>query len=262
MTAAKRSTEDDVAAPVREWVTFDDPREPDRRWQIDITFLGSRWQCIYGNGCQGVHEQLSPQLMHGCCSHGAYFADKADRVAVEAAAQLLTADDWQYRDEGLGPKGIAAKVGKKEWRTRKVKGACVFLNRPGFAGGAGCALHQYSMRTGTHYVGLKPEICWQLPLRRIDEEQDDGSVISMLTEFSRSSWGEGGADFAWWCTEAPEAFTAAEPVYRTMSNELREMLGPVLYDELSEYLDARIASVMPPALHPTEVRVELVRKTS
>lgn len=248
-----------MAAPVREWVTFDDPREKDRQWQLDVTFLTSSWRCIYGNGCQGVHDQPSPELMHGCCSHGAYYADKQDRRNTEAAARKLSADEWQFRDAGLA-KGVSVKMEKNEWRTRRHKGACIFLNRPDHPGGAGCALHVYSQRTGTSYVGLKPEICWQLPLRRVDEEQEDGSVISVLTEFSRSSWGEGGADFAWWCTEAPEAFSAATPVYKTMGDELVAMLGPVLYRSVVEHLDARISSESPPALHPTEVAVTLARK--
>ena len=36
-----------------EWVSFDDPEE-DRTWVFDVTFLLSRWRCIYGQGCQGV----------------------------------------------------------------------------------------------------------------------------------------------------------------------------------------------------------------
>ena len=51
---------------------------------------------------------------------------------------------------------------------------------------------------------MKPEVCWQLPIRRIDDEQEDGGV-TRLTEFARDGWGEGGDDFAWWCTEAPES---------------------------------------------------------
>ena len=36
----------------REWVSFDDPEEEGRRWQIDVTFLLSHWRCIFGDGCQ------------------------------------------------------------------------------------------------------------------------------------------------------------------------------------------------------------------
>ena len=85
------------------------------------------------------------------------------------------------------------------------------------------------MNTGRHHSEVKPEICWQLPLRRVDEDQEDGTVISTLTEFGRAGWGEGGDDFAWWCTEAPEAFTGKEPVYRSLEAELRKTLGKKLH---------------------------------
>ena len=51
-------------------------------------------------------------------------------------------------------------------RTRLVDGACVFLNRPGFPGGTGCALHRMALREGLHPLLTKPDVCWQLPVRR------------------------------------------------------------------------------------------------
>jgi hypothetical protein len=142
-----------------------------------------------------------------------------------------------------------------------VKDACIFLNRPGFAAGPGCALHLHALNVGEHFSEFKPEVCWQVPLRRIDDEQDDGTVVSRLTEFGREGWGEGGEDFGWWCTEAPEAFTGAQPVYQSMSVELRKMLGKPLYRQVVEYLDARRApTAVPPVVHPAEVRVTIGRK--
>ena len=38
--------------PVREWVSFEDPAEQ-RTWVFDVTFLLSRWACLFGGGCQG-----------------------------------------------------------------------------------------------------------------------------------------------------------------------------------------------------------------
>src|SRR5918994_2179629 len=49
--------------------------------------------------------------------------------------------------------------------TRVVGGACIFLNRPGFAGGAGCALHLAAMDAGEPPIEWKPSVCWQLPVR-------------------------------------------------------------------------------------------------
>jgi hypothetical protein len=248
----------------REWVTFADPREEGRTWQIDVTFLLSSWQCIFGAGCQGVLDQRAPELVLGCCSYGAYFADKADRDHVAKIAKELTADEWQYAAQGR-KRGIYKKMGKdadgvQEWHTRLVDDACIFLNRVGFKAGPGCALHQHAMRTGRHHSQVKPEICWQLPLRRIDDVQDDGTVISTLTEFGRAGWGEGGDDFAWWCTEAPEAFTAREPVYRSLDVELRTTLGKQLHRQVVEYLDGRRRDrEFPPVTHPAAVPVKLSR---
>lgn len=251
-----------MTGPTREWVTFDDPREEGRRWQVDVTFLLSGWRCIFNDGCQGVLDKPAPELVQGCCSYGAHFSNKKDRDHVVRASKELTEDDWQYAKAGRRM-GIYARAGKDEdgkieWRTRLVDDACIFLNRPGFPAGPGCALHLRALRTNRHHSDLKPEVCWQLPLRRVDEEQEDGSVISTLTEFGRDGWGEGGEDFAWWCTESPEAFTAREPVYRTLGVELEKMLGKKLYRQVVTYLEARrVTRSAPPVRHPAQVRVEL-----
>ncbi len=230
-----------MTAPVREWVVFDDPSGEARRWEIDVTFLTSRWQCIYGAGCQGVLTAPAPEMEQGCCSYGAHYADDDDRRSVEEAARLLTDDDWQYARQGRS-RGVSARSGGGAGRTRLVDDACIFLNRPGFPGGAGCALHRLALRTGVHHSERKPDVCWQVPLRRVDRDDGsgDGTVVSRLTEFARDGWGDGGAEFAWWCTEAPEAFTASEPVYRSLETELRRMLGDELYAGVAAYLDARI----------------------
>jgi len=249
--------------PTREWVSFEDPREEGRTWLVDVTWLCSSWECLFGCGCQGVHDTPTPELVQGCCSFGAHFSDKADRKRTEKLARDLPDDLWQFAKEGR-KKGIAVKIGSHEgeddWRTRLVQDACIFLNRPGWPSGPGCAFHQWGERTGVHFAELKPEICWQLPLRRVDEEQEDGSVVSRLTEFARSGWGEGGDDFAWWCTEAPEAFAGARPVYRSMESELRIMLGDELFERLATHLDERMAARPAPLTHPTEVTF-LARRT-
>lgn len=253
-----------MKGPTREWVMFDDPAEYGRVWQIDVTFLLSSWECIFGNGCQGNLTEPTPELVWGCCSYGAHFSDKADRDHIVKLARKLDPSVWQFAKIGQ-KKGIYALVGKHDdgtpdWRTRLVDDACIFLNRVGFANGPGCALHQYATREGIHHHEVKPEVCWQLPLRRIDDVQPDGGVISRLTEFGRDGWGEGGDDFAWWCTEAPEAFTGAEPVYVSLAPELRTMLGAKLYRQVAAYLDERRNAQPAPIAHPAE-RPVTVRAT-
>jgi len=228
------------SGPVREWATFPDPDDPKRRWQVDITWLASSWRCLFGCGCQGVLTAAAPELAQGCCSYGAHFSDEADRDRVLAAADQLRPNEWQHRGAGRR-RGVTARLAGGGWRTRLVDGACVFLNRPGFGAGAGCALHVLALRQGVHPMVTKPDVCWQLPLRKEDKEESDGTVTTTLSEFARSGWGPGGDEFAWWCTEAPEAFTGAAPVYHSLETELRGMVGDALYEAIAAYLDRRMA---------------------
>lgn len=248
-----------MAGATREWAHFDDPDDDDRQWMIDVTYLSSHHQCIFGEGCQGVLTAPTPELMQGCCSYGAHYSDRDDRKRVERAAKRMPAQYWQFRDIGL-KKGVSANVGE-DGRTRLVEDACIFLNRPGFETGPGCAFHFWSQDTDAHFLEIKPEVCWQVPLRREDREEDDGTVTTIVTEFGREDWGEGGEEFAWWCTEAPEAFTAKQPLYRNSEAEFRAIMGDTVYDMVATYLDERIANRFPPASHPYEVPVQLTTKS-
>jgi hypothetical protein len=221
----------------REWVSFDDPHE-DRTWVFDVTFLTSSWTCIFGRGCQGVLTGPAPELVQGCCSYGAHFTDDDDVARVEKAAATLTAEQWQFRKQGLA-RGVTKRGREGATVTRIVQDACIFLNRPGFPAGPGCALHQAALARGKRPMDLKPDVCWQLPLRRDDIEGDDGHVTSIVSEWKRRHWGDGGSEFHWWCTEAPEAFVGREPVYVTMRDELRALVGKKLYDRVAGYLDER-----------------------
>ena len=75
---------------------------------------------------------------------------------------------------------------------------CVFLNDADFAGGGGCALHGQALRDGVHPLEYKPDVCWQLPVRRDQDwtKRPDGTkiLVTTLTEFDRRGWGEGGHD--------------------------------------------------------------------
>ena len=235
-----------------EWVSFPDPVE-DRTWQFDVTFLLSGWACIYGNGCQGVLTGPAPDLEQGCCSYGAHFTDAEDQKRVLAAAARLTGAQWQFRRRGVRG-GIVRTESDGAAVTRLVDGACIFLNRPGFEGGAGCALHRAALEHGERPLDLKPDVCWQLPLRREDLTDERGHVTSSVTQWDRRHWGDGGAEFHWWCTEAPEAFGAKAPLYRRLREELVELCGQDVYDEVARYLDslwaARRSGVVP-VPHPT-----------
>lgn len=225
-----------------EWVSFQDPDEA-RTWVFDVTFLLSRWTCIFGNGCQGVLTGPAPELMQGCCSYGAHFVDEADEQAVVAAAARLDATQWQHRAKGRRG-GFVTTDDEGARITRLVDGACIFLNRPGFARGPGCALHVGALDAGERPLDWKPDVCWQLPLRREDVVEGD-RVTSTIRQWDRGNWGEGGAEFHWWCTESPEAFISETPVYLSLRDELIELTTNDAYNLVAAHCQARLGRAKP-----------------
>ena len=224
-------------ADAHEWVTFEDPEEQ-RSWRFDVTFLLSHWECLYGRGCQGVLTAAAPAMAQGCCSYGAHLTGDQDAARVKAAAKALTPEQWQFAEQGHRG-GVLRRGAGETAVTRLIKGACIFLNRPEFPGGPGCALHRAALEHGEPPMTTKPDVCWQLPLRREDTTNADGSVTSSVGQWDRSHWGAGGEEFAWWCTEAPEAFTGATAVWHHMRDELSALAGPTVFPLLAAYLEAR-----------------------
>jgi len=234
----------------REWVSFDDEEE-ERTWRFDLTFLESRWTCIFGAGCQGVLTEAAPDLVQGCCSYGAHMVDEEDVAKVLSKVPLLTAEDWQFIDDA--PAELIGPNEDGDVTTALVDDACVFLNRPGFSGGPGCAFHVAAARLGESYVGWKPEVCWQVPIRREDDVTDDGRVISSIGQWERKHWGEGGEEFHWWCSEDPAAYVGEVRVVDSMRDELVEMAGRRTYERLLAFVNERAASITKgvPLAHPT-----------
>lgn len=251
--------------PVRFWVEFPDPARTDDAviYRCDLTWLTSRWRCLFGAGCPGI---VADRPDDGCCTFGAHLTDAEDRNRVAAAASRLDEGSWQHRPagwndsleteplwlavEGSGPPDQPGDVEEDELReadpaseagpavTVLVDGACIFLNRPGFAGGAGCALHQLALRTGQSIVTTKPEVCWQVPIRRhyeYPESPDDQSrQVVCIGEFDRAAWGPGGHDLDWYCTREPVAHTATTPLYVSAREELVALMGAPAYARLAE----------------------------
>ncbi|MDP9496484.1 MAG: hypothetical protein M3P46_02245 [Actinomycetota bacterium] len=236
----------------RDWVEFPDPARPQHVVRADLTWLLSSWTCVFGRGCPGA----TGRPEEGCCSHGAYWADEEDEQRVVAVARELRRRDWQHAEAGRrdGVSEPDELDDEPARRTRLVDGACVFLNRPGFSGGAGCALHALALRTGRHPLQTKPDVCWQLPLRRTEEqvERGDGTRVQVTSvgEFDRRGWGPGGADLSWWCTGSPAAHVAAEPLWRAYAAELVQLIGRPAYEVLARLCAER--SGLPP--HPATAR--------
>ncbi|WP_052667714.1 hypothetical protein [Nitriliruptor alkaliphilus] len=228
--------------PSREWVTIDDPADDHRRYTFDISFLLSGYRCIYGQGCEGIHPgEQDPAI--GCCLHGAYLNDDDEAAFYdEAVREHLDPTTMQYHATALED-GIWETDEDGDVKTRVVDGGCLFANRTGWPSGEGCSLHHLAERKGEHYADWKPTVCWQVPLHRTIEEStaNDGETLEthLIAAYERGHWGEGGADFGWWCLDDDTAFVSATPVYRSMETELRRMVGDAVYDELAEHLDGR-----------------------
>jgi hypothetical protein len=224
----------------REWVQFTDPADPEHLIRADLTWLLSRWSCIFGRGCHGV---IARRPDEGCCSHGAFFTDKDDEKRVRAAVRRLTRDTWQHYQRGFEQWTEMDTVdGKTPARRTALRnnglGPCIFHNDPGFSGGQGCALHAQALLDGVHPLKYKPDVCWQLPIRREQEwltRQDETQVLlTVITEFDRRAWGSGGHDHHWWCTSSPEAHTGGEPLYLSYQPELTALIGEPAYQKLAE----------------------------
>ena len=250
----------------RTWVEFADPEDDGRRFRCDLTWLTSSWTCIFGSGCQGIYADRPDD---GCCTLGAHFTDRDDVRRVRKVVTELGEDEWQYRDTGRTD-GWREKEDGAE-KTRIVDGACIFLNRPGFPAGAGCALHQHAILQGVPPHEYKPDVCWQLPIRRAYrtvELPDETSFQEVtITEYDRRGWGPGGHDLDWYCSSNPTAHVAREPVFRSCAAELAELLGKAGYDELVVRCEAHLAGVkaarakgartlLPLLVHPATLAAE------
>ncbi len=236
----------------RDWVEFRNPDNSEEIFKCDITWLTSYWQCIYGNGCCGIDAD-KPDA--GCCSDGAYYTNKMDEERVLRSAKKLSKSEWQFYDQARDKSKKNLNISEigldKDRKTRKINDSCIFLNRvgyeaPGYTGKFGCALHHLANKEGSHPLDTKPDICWQLPLRRSWEVRDEGEkeiTVVVIGEYERSAWGEGGADLDWYCTSNSEAHVGKIPVYQSSKTELIKMMGKAGYLELEKLCDSRMAAI-------------------
>lgn len=249
----------------RAFVEFTDPADAAQVYRCDLTWLTSSFMCIFGQGCQGIYAD-SPDV--GCCTLGAHFADKDDESRVAAYVAQLTPEQWQFHPAGAG---TPRAVRKKDWIETDEDGerktlaiehdgqsACVFHNRADFPTGAGCALHGLALQQGRNPLETKPDVCWQLPIRRqfrTVERPDGTSYLEVsIGEYDRRGWGPGGHDLDWYCSGNTEAHVAVEPVYATHEPELTELMGRPAYDELVRHCEAHLRSRSALALHPADPR--------
>ena len=174
----------------RDWFEFPDPLNPKQIFKCDLTWLTSNWNCVFGSGCKGIDENFPD---HGCCSDGAYYNGAGDEKRVTKAAKRLSKEMWQNYE--VARKGKSFKITEigldKERKTRKVNKTCIFFNEKSFSEEYfGCALHHLANKEQVHYLETKPDICWQLPLRRSWESREVGDKkyeIVVIGEYTREA---------------------------------------------------------------------------
>jgi len=205
----------------------------DVTWRFDRQFLTSNWTCIWGRGCKGILDEPAEHLNQGCCSIGAELADTDEAMTISALAATLDDDLFQNR-AAIDADDVFSDDTRSN--TKVVDGACIFLNRPGFAGGEGCALHLAALRADESPIAWKPSVCWQLPVKVDWVLSTDGTETATVRGWERRDWGDEGATMHWCCTEGPEAYVGERPVVESLADELKAIVGNEVYVQLRRRL--------------------------
>jgi hypothetical protein len=217
---------------------FTDPVDG-TRWRIDVAFTDSNWQCLWGNGCQGILDRPAPELSQGCCSEGAHLLGEDETKLIGALGMMLEPKHFENHADAAehGVLRDAPENTNAGRATRVVNGACIFHNRPGFGGGEGCALYIAALDEDESPNDWRPTICWQVPVR-VDTENDGAKT---LRRWRRSDWGEDGEALAWCCTEhrhdgdLPNAYVGEVAVAVSLRAEFEGIVGP----EIAQVLEDR-----------------------
>ena len=252
----------------RAYVEFADPGDADQVFRCDLTWLTSRYHCIFGQGCKGIYADAPDTgLLHPgralrrqgrrAAGRGLRRAARPDAVAVPAGAARSA--------RTTGSTGTTRATARRGSSSTTASRRASSTTATDFATGAGCALHSLALRQGRNPLETKPDVCWQLPIRRTFrtvERQDDTSYTEVsIGEYDRRGWGPGGHDLDWYCSGNTEAHTAPDPLYVTNEAELVELMGRPAYDELVDALRAPSALARDRlAVHPADPRLTADRR--
>jgi hypothetical protein len=202
-------------------------------WRFERSFLTSNWTCIWGRGCLGILDQPAEHLGQGCCSQGAELDGEDEARRISAMAAMVPAALFEHHraanEDGVFSDDTCTN-------TRIVDGACIFLNRPGFVGGPGCALHLAAAAAGESPIEWKPSVCWQLPIKVDWEDAPDGTEVATVRRWERRDWGAEGTTMAWCCTEGDRAYVGDRPVIESLAEELTDIVGETVFVELRRRL--------------------------
>lgn len=222
--------------PYRRRVPFEEIDDGRTVWRFETDFLRSRWTCIWGQGCLGILPEPAEELQQGCCSVGADLGDEDEAMMISAMAAMLSPARFEHHADAVDRSTTGIFSDETRLHTRVVDGACIFFNRPGFAGGVGCALHLAAVEAGESPLDWKPSVCWQLPIRIDWEPTEDGRETATVRRWSRADWVPEGETMAWCCTEGDRAYVGDHQVVESLAEELEDIVGEEVFVELRRRL--------------------------
>lgn len=214
------------------------------RWLLDLNFLLSNYECIWGKGCKGIHHETSK--VQGCCSNGVPLVGSQEIRRVKKYIKRLTPETWQ--EHGKHRFKMSWRDGCIQTRRRTDehnRTACIFYNYEGFEGGEGCAFHISALKAGEDHKEWKPSSCVLVPYNIAFDEYENTGVLSNIV----GNDGEGSRgfhDLDWWCMNSEEAFVGETPTYISMEDDLKFNVDK--YDEegwgaIREFLDLAYAKL-------------------
>ena len=250
--AAARSTLDFP----REWIEFADPADPDHLIRADLTWLLSRWTCIFGRGCHGII--AGPGRRRLLLARRVLHRRGRREAGHGAAAKLLTPQTWQHYRRGLqelhrdghGRRHEPGPAHRHPARTARASSSTTPTSPAAAAArctARRCATACTRWSTSRTCAGS----CRSAATRSGPSGPTARrSCVTVLAEFDRRGWGEGGHDLHWWCTSSPDAHVGSEPMYLSYGPELTALIGEKAYDELAELCAAREAAAWSPPTPP------------
>ncbi len=103
----------------RAWVEFVDPADPDQRLRCDLTWLCSRWSCIFGAGCAGIYAGRPDD---GCCTLGAHFSDRDDEDRVAGFVAQLDAGGLAVPRRRIAAQAVGGEGRGRRAEDRRTRG--------------------------------------------------------------------------------------------------------------------------------------------
>ncbi len=182
-------------------------------------------------GARACSTADATELEQGCCSYGAHFVDDDDVQTSSQAFVRLTPDaDGSSTTRRREAASCARRARRRRRRAdRHPPGRrCVHLPQP-------ARLRRRRRLRAAHRAPSRPASGRSTGSRTCAGSCRCGSSTRptrtatsrrRLREWKRRDWGEGGAEFHWWCTESPEAFVGDRPVYQDLARRDRRAGRP------------------------------------